>query len=352
MTDETTADVGPPDERGDPESVWGRFVRWLADLGFWTIFGGGIVLGFVADRYGFELLAFVCFLGAGLLPILLGTVSREEHGYDYEVSNRERLRFVVSTLRWAITPWGLLAQGLQLGGNVVPYLRYRGRLPDRDRHAPETALTAPFDGEWTTVNGGVTAATSHSWGLVAQRYAYDFLVTDADGETHDGDGDELTDYYAFGEPIRAPAGGRVVAVADSLRDYPKPGSGWTEWRTGTITGNHVVIEHADGEYSLLAHLQQDSVPVAAGDRVERGEVVGRCGNSGNTGEPHLHYQLQDHPNFWIAAGLVPRFRDVTVERDDDRADEHEPYAERERRETVYLWAGDRVRAAGDESVGD
>jgi len=302
-------------------------------------------LGLAADRVGLDHLDTLLFLTSGLLPVVLQTVSTGEDGFDYEITHGERARFVVSMLRWSVTPWGILTQVLQIVGNFVPYLRYRGALPGRERHRPAVELAAPFDGEWTVINGGVTESTSHSWGLVAQRYAYDFLITDDDGSTHEGSGEHLEDYYAFGEPIRTPAAGTVVKVEESLRDYPNPGTGWTEWRTWQIAGNHVLIEHDTGEYSLLAHLQEDSVPVDPGDRVTRGDVIGACGNSGNSSEPHLHYQLQDHGSFWLAAGLVPQFSGVTLDRDDDRRTTHEVYDsldDHDPDDVRTLWAGDHV----------
>jgi len=303
----------------------------------------GFALGFLVDSTRFEEFSGLFYLVGGLLPVVLMTVDTGDGGYDYELSPRQRVTVIVGMLVWSITPMGVITQVLQIGGNVVPYLRYRGRLPNRVRHVPEAELTAPFGGEWTAVNGGVTKRSSHSWGLVSQRYAYDFVITDEDGDTHEGDGQALADYYAFGEPIRAPADGTVVATEDSLRDYPTPGSLVPEWRTYKITGNYVVIEHEDGEYSMMAHLQEGSVTVEAGDEVARGDVVGRCGNSGNSSEPHLHFQLMDRSNFWIAAGLVPQFTDVDHSRDDDRREAHEFYEPLESgRPKPYIWAGDRI----------
>jgi murein DD-endopeptidase MepM/ murein hydrolase activator NlpD len=139
-----------------------------------------------------------------------------------------------------------------------------------------------------------------------------------------------------------------VTTKSKLRDYPSPGSGWLEWRTWDIAGNHVVVEHADGEYSMLAHLRENSVTVQPGDEVEQGDVTGECGNSGFSSEPHLHFQLQDTPNFWFAAGLVPSFTDLTIARGDDRRSDHEVYdaveIEPDRR---YLRAGDEVVPGGD-----
>jgi hypothetical protein len=327
-----------------------RAVAWLARQNTFAVVGVLVAVGLVAARVPvLAPYAWVCFLAGGLLPLVLATVSTDDDGYEADVSNATRGRFLVSQLVWAVTPWGLLTQALQIGGTALAYLRHGGRVPGRDRE-PTTTLVPPFGGEWTTVNGGVTKATSHSWGIVAQRYAYDFLVTDDEGATHSGDGSDLTDYYAFGQPIRAPAAGTVVRVTDGFRDHPHPGTGWLEWRTWRIAGNCVTIEHADGEYSLCAHLKQGSVQVSAGDHVERGAVVGACGNSGFSTEPHLHYQLQDHPNFWLAAGLVPQFTGLEIRRDDDRRAGHAVYgaltepSSRKRDDAWYLWAGDRVVA--------
>lgn len=348
MSENTSTSVdGPERSPRRPASIGRHALEWLANRNAFAVMAAFFAMGFLAGRSGLpEPVDVLLYLTGGLLPLVLATVSTSEDGYDHDVSNATRIRFLISQLVWAFTPWGILTQVLQVAGTVTAYVRYLGRLPDRERHVPETQPTAPFGGRWTTVNGGITKATSHSWGIVSQRYAYDFVVTDEDGNTHDGDGSELTDYHAFGEPIRAPADGEVVKTRDGLRDHPRPGTGWLEWRTWDIPGNHVVIEHDDGAYSTLAHLREDSLRVEPGDRVERGEVVAECGNSGTSTEPHLHYQIQDRRNFWFAAGLVPEFRDVTVTRPDDRRATHEVYDPAgDAPEGTYLWAGDRVEPA-------
>jgi len=351
MGENTTADTDGSvrDASGSTlRETWMRFVRWLANRSMWLIIGVGFALGLTADHYGYDSVDWLFFLLGGLLPVALQTVP-DEGQEDVDITNRGRVVFVASALVWSVTPWGILTQVLQIGGNFVPYLRYRGRLPGHDRHVPDTAVTAPLDGEWTVVNGGVTRDTSHSWGLVAQRYAYDFVVTE-DGDTHAGDGGDLHDYYAFGKPVRAPADGTVVKTLDRLRDYPNPGGGRAEWRTWQITGNYVVIEHDEDEYSMLAHLQEDSVSVEPGDEVERGDVVGRCGNSGNSSEPHLHFQLMDRSGFWTVASLVPRFVDVAVDRDEKQDVDPGVYgdpAESETGHARYLVRGDTVAPRAD-----
>ena len=75
-----------------------------------------------------------------------------------------------------------------------------------------------------------------------------------------------------------------------------------------IVGNHVVIDLGDGVYAALAHLRRRSIRVTTGQHVRAGDQIAECGNSGNTTEPHLHFQLMDHPSVAVAAGLPFRFR--------------------------------------------
>jgi murein DD-endopeptidase MepM/ murein hydrolase activator NlpD len=83
---------------------------------------------------------------------------------------------------------------------------------------------------------------------------------------------------------------------------------------GNPAGNHVVLDHGNGEFSLLAHLQKGSLRVKAGDTVKAGQPLGLCGNSGNTSEPHLHIHLQTGPEFPGATeGLPMAFTDFLAD---------------------------------------
>lgn len=345
----TSADQSAPAEKEDSElSAFRQIIEWLANRNSFAIVGVFFALGLAADHFGVPgPTDTALFLIGGVLPLVLATVSTTEDGYNHDLSNWTRAKVIASQLAWSVTPWGLFTQILQLGGTAVAYIRHLGRPPNRTRGTPTTEFSVPVQSGWKVLNGGVTKPTSHSWGLVSQRYAYDLVVTDDDGQTHEGDGQRLEDYYAFGAPVLAPADGTVVAVNDGLRDHPKPGSAQVEWRTWNIAGNYVVIEHDNGEYSTLAHLRKGSTTVAPGDEVACGDVVGECGNSGMSTEPHLHFQVQDHSNFWLAAGLVPQFRDIEVCRSDDRRAEHDVYDPAAEAETLYLWAGDRISASAE-----
>ena len=171
----------------------------------------------------------------------------------------------------------------------------------------------PFRGEWYVHNGGPDEATSHSWNVVAQRYAYDFVMVDASLRRWVRRGDRPEDYRCYGAPILAPADGLVVEVRDGVRDAPGVGTGWVDPFAPDFRGNFVTIRHAEGEYGFLAHLIPGSVRVAVGERVSEGQEIGRCGNSGHSTEPHLHFHLQDRADFFEAAGLPVAFDGVSVD---------------------------------------
>ena len=46
--------------------------------------------------------------------------------------------------------------------------------------------------------------------------------------------------------------------------------------------------------------------------VKKGQVIGLCGNSGNSSQPHLHYHLQNTPIIQDASGIKCRFEKVAV----------------------------------------
>jgi murein DD-endopeptidase MepM/ murein hydrolase activator NlpD len=72
-------------------------------------------------------------------------------------------------------------------------------------------------------------------------------------------------------------------------------------------GNYVLIRHTDGEHSLYAHLRKASVRVSVGDSVRAGQPIGDAGSSGNSTEPHLHFQVIDGPDLNSARGLPIEF---------------------------------------------
>lgn len=161
----------------------------------------------------------------------------------------------------------------------------------------------PFRGEWFVAQGWDGAHTHQGpW-----RHGLDFEGRGGDGKAHRGDGRELRDYLCYGLPVVAAGTGTVVTVVDGVADN-RPG----EVNTRDNWGNAVVIAHGAWLYSVYAHLLPKSIRVKPGDVVLPGTELGRCGNSGRSATPHLHFQVQRGPA--LGAATVPcEFGDV-VER--------------------------------------
>ncbi len=174
-------------------------------------------------------------------------------------------------------------------------------------YVTKTPLQLPFSGEWFVFWGGRTLTENYHAASRSQRFAYDMLIM-KDGVSHTGDGKKLTDYYSFGADILAPAAGQIVWSCDSL-----PNNEIDQTDTAHPVGNGVVIDHGNGEFSLIAHLQPQSQKFKVGDGVKALDVIGKCGNSGNTSEPHLHYHLQTGPDIKNAEGLPVLFTGLCVD---------------------------------------
>lgn len=114
-----------------------------------------------------------------------------------------------------------------------------------------------------------------------------------------------SDLACYGQKVLSPAPGVVVTATDGmadaelLGDQPAPSGAALLW----AAGNYVVIRHDYGVHSLLAHLQQGSVGVTAGQEVQAGAPIGSVGNSGNANGPHLHLHFMDGPDPIAAAPL-------------------------------------------------
>ena len=182
-------------------------------------------------------------------------------------------------------------------------------------------LAYPFAGRRLVQNSPADRVPSHGTALFASAFAIDFVPL---GETGRGtapvtvrtlvrrEAPEL--FPGFGAPLLAPVAGIVVDSDDGQADHPAyrglPSVGYalTQRRraaTGwvALAGNHVLIECAAGVVALC-HLQHGSLAVRPGQHVRVGDPVGRCGNSGNSTEPHVHVQAVDDRDLH-RAGPVP-----------------------------------------------
>jgi len=192
--------------------------------------------------------------------------------------------------------------------NVSMRLQQVEAATDKASYETKTPLRLPFDGEWTVWWGGRTIWQNVHAATAGQRFATDFFIV-KDGRTHAGDGTKNEDYHAWGRPVLAPAAGTVAAVQDGKPDG-RPGS---VDPAAEPPGNYVVLDHGNGEFSFLVHLQNGSVAVKPGATVKAGDAVAKAGSSGRTPEPVLHHHLQDGPDLAKGAGLPAVFRDYVAD---------------------------------------
>ena len=224
------------------------------------------------------------------------------------------------------------------------YISHGFRLPDQNNYQPAIRYSLPFSGEWTAVNGGPDKKTSHSWSILTQRYAYDFLILNDIGQSCSGDKTLLLNYYCYSREVLAPADGVVVEAIDNYSDSRTSGNGAVDHAAKDIRGNYIVIRHAAKEYSLIAHLLPQSLKVKAGQQVKRGEPIAQCGNSGNTTEPHIHFQIQDGKSFLASAGLPISFEGIETKPAKNYAKfDPRPIYEQKERDASTIQRGSCVR---------
>jgi murein DD-endopeptidase MepM/ murein hydrolase activator NlpD len=137
---------------------------------------------------------------------------------------------------------------------------------------------------------------------LAQRFAIDWLQLDPQNRLATGDPSRNESYPQFGAEAIAAADATVAHVQDGMPEGT-PGSFPSAVTATTADGNAVVLDLGGGRYALYAHLQPGSIRVREGDRVRRGDVLGRVGNTGNSDAPHLHFHVMDGPSPLASNGL-------------------------------------------------
>lgn len=80
----------------------------------------------------------------------------------------------------------------------------------------------------------------------------------------------------------------ILAAADGTVIISKSGA----WDGGY--GNYVVIKHSNGTQTLYAHMNQNMVQ--AGDRVSKGQQIGKMGSTGDSTGVHLHFEVRGGKN--------------------------------------------------------
>jgi hypothetical protein len=138
-----------------------------------------------------------------------------------------------------------------------------------------------------------------------QRFGIDLVAVDREGRLWRGDGKKTSDWFGWGQPVRAAAAGTIVGVHNAQADNFELGSvdkwgGPKKEAPMSSYGNYVLIDHGGGEFTLYGHMRQGSVTVKAGDKVAAGQAIGAMGNSGASGGVHLHWERRRGRGFGLA----------------------------------------------------
>ncbi len=160
------------------------------------------------------------------------------------------------------------------------------------------------------------------------RYGLDFVLIGNDGnlrkmsveeddKNYDFHFTDIKKFYTHEIDVYAPAEGIVYEIENDLEDLYNENfnldSAVKREKMKEIAGNYVIIKHNESEYSHLFHLLKGSVCVKPGERIERGQKIGKVGFSGaSTVYSHLHFGLMDGPDFLRDNSLPFKFSDVTL----------------------------------------
>lgn len=189
----------------------------------------------------------------------------------------------------------------------------------------------PLSGAWLMTS--LPSVQSHHRFNPATEFAVDFFMVDKAGKTTSGTRLEAEGYFGYGADVMAAAEGDVVFVIDDVeqdRDALTRREGESPKQAGqrigmynmqryatdfqrAAAGNIIVIKHENEgavEYSAYGHLRTNSVLVQVGDRVQQGQAIAKVGDTGDSAEAHLHFQVNAGPNPFFSKSLPHVFTDL------------------------------------------
>ncbi|AZM61385.1 MULTISPECIES: M23 family metallopeptidase [unclassified Streptomyces] len=227
--------------------------------------------------------------------------------------------------------WNLLPLGLAYA--LIITVNRWGGAPDAPRAAREPVEVAPpVTGRWSALNSPADRTPSHGVHAYGQTYAIDLVAEPEPGARPRFSllwplARRSSAFPAYGAPLHAVADATVVRADDRQRDHLSRTSlptllylmlieGSLRELSGVrrILGNHLVLDLGDGTYAAYAHLRRGSLTVREGEKVRAGQTLARVGNSGNSTEPHLHFQLMDGPDPDTARGIPFAWHGMPVPR--------------------------------------
>lgn len=286
------------------------------------------------DDGRFHLKYEVLLTNAVNLPVTIASIEvRRGNGEQVASFTGKRLEATVTLLGSVLVPTIVLPASTVGVAWIDLSFRHRNRIPRKIKHRltidlgpglpvgplitatgagakvasrQATRISPPLrGGRWVAIIGAHRRAMQPINGALhdGQRFAIDFGALLDDGDrNYVGDPDLNTSFFNYGQPVLAVGAAKVVAAVDRYPDQRLPPN-MIPVSVAAANGNHVILKLAKGVFAFYAHLRPGSVRVDRGDRVRKGQVIGKLGNSGNSSGPHLHFQLMNRPSSLDSDGL-------------------------------------------------
>lgn len=285
--------------------AFSRYYLFIAVLGYVTAWGWLVFMGAAPEHLSSNawdsnailaaLLVGALFSRPGFMTIVLALLAAVMACWMSLALGRilDNVQLVPFSLPFVLAAWLVLYAAIRNHRLTSFFNLLQPDFPERSHERAQLSrsrvgepgsvpLAVPFMGEWY-VSQGISGEHTHKG---AWRYALDFIVM-KQGKSFSGQGSKLDDFYAYGLPVLSPVYGQVTRVVNYIPDN----------ELGTVNvqanwGNCVVIRLADGKCVVIAHLKLGSVVTYLGAWLKPGDLLGYCGNSGRSPQPHIHLHVQ------------------------------------------------------------
>jgi hypothetical protein len=193
-----------------------------------------------------------------------------------------------------------------------------GKVQVRKNEAPRL-LSLPIKGNYYLLHNQSTLGYHYYLAffiggqiLTNEKFAFDMTQIDSTWvNTFSGDVTKNESYFDYGDTLLAVASGTVLKVVNGRAENSGNARDAVLTVNDEYYGNYLVLDIGGGSYAMYMHCLPNSFYVQTGDVVAEGQPIARLGNSGNSTEPHLHFQLVDKPDPAFSHGLPFIFKKYT-----------------------------------------
>ncbi len=171
---------------------------------------------------------------------------------------------------------------------------------------------AIYNAQWERGHRRVLYATNGAV-HVPGRFAIDWIRVGAQGGFAHGDGAKPAQWLGYGADVLAVADATVASTGEGIGESATLADHAAQKvPLEDAAGNYVALDLGDGRYAFYEHLRPGSITVKAGQRVQRGQVIGQLGFTGESTGPHLHFHVADAAAPLAAEGLPYGFARLNV----------------------------------------